>query len=106
MENMALKYSTEITQDNIDKITKSSFYQKMIDNMNSNKVISSLIKIQNSNIQINDNGLVLDYKIIPSEKYDLLSSLIKNYIKSALAWERFFPILTILNKRSFNGKKG
>ena len=39
--------------------------------------------LQNSNIQIKDNGLILDYKIVPSEKTDLLSSIIKNYIKPA-----------------------
>ncbi|MBQ8847511.1 MAG: hypothetical protein IJ003_01035 [Candidatus Gastranaerophilales bacterium] len=83
MENMALKYSTEITQDNIDKIINSSFYQNLIDKMNSNKIISKAIKIQNSNIQIKDNDLILDYKIVPSEKTDLLSSIIKNYIKPA-----------------------
>ncbi len=70
-ENFVLKYSTEITQQDLDKTLLEGNFQKTIDEMNSNKLISSLFKIQNSKVTINDNRLVLKYEVLPFAKYDL-----------------------------------
>lgn len=72
-ENLVLKYSTEITQQDLDKTLEMSDYHKSIEEMNSNKLISSLFKIQNSKITIRDNRLVFKYEVLPLAKYDLYS---------------------------------
>ena len=74
-ENMVLKYSTKITQDDLDKTLNSTEYKKILDKMNSDKVISSLIKIQNSSVKIKDDKIVFNYEVNPLPKYDIISYL-------------------------------
>lgn len=63
---VVLKYSTDITQDDLDKIIASSGYKKMLDKMNEDKVVSSLLKIQNSKVIIRNNRLVFKYEVLPN----------------------------------------
>lgn len=79
-ENLALKYSASITQDDLDKLLKESSYQKIIDKMNSDSTISSLIQIKNSNIKIKDDKLEIIYNILPLAKLDTIG-IFKNKIK-------------------------
>ena len=79
-ENLALKYSASITQDDLDKLLKESSYQKIIDKMNSDSTISSLIQIKNSNIKIKDDKLEIIYNILPLAKLDTIG-IFKNRIK-------------------------
>ena len=79
-ENLALKYSASITQDDLDKLLKESSYQKTIDKMNSDSTISSLIQIKNSNIKIKDDKLEITYSILPLAKLDTIG-IFKNRIK-------------------------
>ena len=79
-ENLALKYSASITQDDLDKLLKESSYQKTLDKMNSDSTISSLIQIKNSNIKIKDDKLEITYNILPLAKLDAIS-IFKNKIK-------------------------
>ncbi len=65
-ENMVLKYSTEITQQDLNKTFESSEYKTIIDKMNNDKIISSILKIQNSNAEIKDDKLIFKYEIMPT----------------------------------------
>ncbi len=65
-ENMVLKYSTEITQQDLDKTFNSSEYKRIIDKMNNDKILSSILKIQNSKAEIKDNKLILKYEVMPT----------------------------------------
>lgn len=60
-----LKYETKITQEDINKIISSAKYQNAIEKMNNDKAISSIMQIENSNIEIKENSLELAYKIKP-----------------------------------------
>jgi len=74
-ENMVLKYSTEITQKDLDKTLQGLEYKKIIDKMNSDKIISSLIKIKDSKAKIQNDKLIFSYEVLPLPKYDILSKL-------------------------------
>ncbi len=74
-ENMVLKYNTEINQSDLNKIAASSKYLKMIEKINSDKNISSLVKVTGSNIQLDNNKLVLNYSITPVLGDGILSRL-------------------------------
>ena len=79
-ENLALKYSASITQEDLDKLLKESSYQKAIDKMNADETISSLIQIKNSNIKIKDDKLEISYSVLPLAKLESIS-IFKNRIK-------------------------
>ncbi len=81
-ENMVLKYSTEITQKDLNKTFESSEYKTIIDKMNNDKIISSILKIQNSNAEIKDNKLIFKYEIMPTIN-DNLSFLVPFTLKPA-----------------------
>ncbi len=65
-ENMVLKYSTDITQNDLNKTFESPEYKKIIDKMNNDIVISSILKIKNSKAEIKNNKLIFKYEIIPT----------------------------------------
>ena len=77
-EDMILKYSLNITQDDLSKIANSKEYKKIIEKMNSDKTVSSLIQIQNSNFEIRKNKIYIKYSIIPSSKHDVIAIITKN----------------------------
>lgn len=79
-ENLALKYSASITQDDLDRLLKESSYQKVIDKMNADNTISSLIQIKNSNIKIKDDKLEITYNILPLAGLEIIN-IFKNRIK-------------------------
>lgn len=62
-ENMVLKYSANLTQQNLDKYLLTSEYKKIIDKINSNAVIKNMFQIKNSKISINNNKLNFKYDI-------------------------------------------
>ena len=70
-ENLILKYSAKINQEDIDKMVHSGSYKKLIDNMNSDKAISSLVKIKSYDVEIKNNKLLFRYNLLPSSKYGL-----------------------------------
>lgn len=72
-ENMVLKYQTEINQNDLNKIANSVKYLKIIEKINSDKAISSLIKITSSNIKLENNKLILNYSIAPKGLLSYLS---------------------------------
>lgn len=63
---VVLKYSTEITQQDLDKIISSSGYRKMLDKMNEDKIISSFFRIQDAKVVLRNNRLVFKYEVLPS----------------------------------------
>lgn len=75
IENLPLKYSAKINQDDIDKMVYSGSYKKMIDKMNQDKTISSLVKIKSYDIEIKKDKLLFRYNLMPSSKYGLSSIL-------------------------------
>lgn len=74
-KNLVLKYSANLTQDDLNKIISSSDYQKMLDKMNNDKTISSLIQIKNSNVLINNDKLIFKYEVLPLYGVNLSSFL-------------------------------
>lgn len=74
-ENMVLKYVTEITQEDLTKIASSSKYAKIINKINSDKTLSSLVKITSSDIKLNNDKLVLNYAVTPLLNQGILSHL-------------------------------
>lgn len=70
-ENMVLKYSAKINQNDLDKIVNSGSYKKLLDKMNNDKVISSLVQIKNADVEIKNNKLIFRYKLLPLAKYSL-----------------------------------
>ena len=79
-ENLALRYSASITQEDLDKLLKESSFQKTLDKMNADEAISSLIQIKNSNIKIKDDKLEITYSVLPLAKLESIS-IFKNRIK-------------------------
>lgn len=70
-ENVVLTYSTEITQQDLDKTVASSSYQKLLDRMSEDSFISSLFKIQNAGVKIREGRLVFKYEVLPFPKYSI-----------------------------------
>lgn len=70
-ENLVLKYSAKVNQDDIDKMVHSGSYKKMIDKMNQDKTISSLVKIKSYDVEIKNNKLLFRYNLSPLPKYGL-----------------------------------
>ena len=70
-ENLVLKYSAKINQDDIDKMVHSGSYKKIIDKMNQDKTISSLVKIKSYDVEIKKDKLLFRYNLMPSSKYGL-----------------------------------
>lgn len=64
-ENMPIKYSSQVTQDDLNKTLESTEYKKIINKMNNSEYISSLFDIKASKIEIKDNKIILKYEIIP-----------------------------------------
>lgn len=95
-ENMVLKYQTELTQDNLNDFISSSKYQKIINSMNENKALSSILKIENSKVEIKDDKLQFVYQIIPNGANSVFS-IFKNHIKT-------FKINFSANLKVENGK--
>ena len=71
-ENMVLKYSTDITQNDLDKTFESKEYKSVIDKMNNDKILSSILKIQNSKAEIKDDKLVFKYEVMPASHLNYL----------------------------------
>lgn len=71
LENIVLKYSAKVNQDDVDKMINSGSYKKMIDKMNQDKAISSLVKINSYDVEIKDNKLLFRYNLSPLPKYGL-----------------------------------
>lgn len=79
-ENLVLKYSTKITQQNLDKTLSESGYKKLIEKFNQDKVASSLFKITNAKVLIKNDRLELNYEFTPFPKTNLFD-FAKNIIK-------------------------
>ena len=71
LEPMVLKFSAKITQDDLNQMIKSSSYQKMLDKMNQDSTISSLIKIQSADVVIKNDKLYFKYVVSPLPRFDL-----------------------------------
>ncbi len=78
-ENMVLKYSSSITQEDLNNTINSSGYKKIIEKMNKDEYISSIFKIQTSKLEISDNGISIQYSILPLPK--ITSSIVKNLLQ-------------------------
>ena len=74
-ENMPIKYSSQVTQDDLNKTIESTEYKKIINKMNGNDYISSLFNIKASKIEIKDNKINLKYEFLP------LSDITKGFMK-------------------------
>ena len=74
-ENMVLKYDTEINQSDLNKIASSAKYLKIIEKINKDSKISSLVKVTGSNLQLDNNKLILNYSITPVLGQGILSRL-------------------------------
>lgn len=123
-EPLVLKYSTEITQSDLDKTLATSGYQKLLDDMNEDKVISSLFKIQNAKVLIKNNRLVFKYEVTPTfNLFNLIKKPIDiifganlcveegkvqlcdvdfNSIKTS--YQTFLPVINALNPLSYKLK--
>ena len=71
VEPMVLKYNAKITQDDLNEIINSAPYQKMIEKMNEDETISSLIKIKKTDVTIKHNKLYFKYMIEPLSRFNL-----------------------------------
>ena len=76
-ENMFLEYETNITQNDLEKISNSPEFKNIIEEMNKNNSISSLIEIKNINLALRKNKLYLKYTILPASKNNIITSFIK-----------------------------
>ena len=72
-ENLIVKYQTEITQEDLDKIVSSSNFQKNIEKMNKDKTISSIIQINSLKATIKNDKIQMKYSIYPLAKNDILA---------------------------------
>lgn len=72
-ENLIIKYQTEITQEDLDKIISSSNFQKIIEKMNKDKTISSIIQIKSLKATIKKDKIQMKYAIYPLAKNDVLA---------------------------------
>ena len=79
-ENMVLKYSAKITQEDLNEMINSSEYKNILDKINNDKIVSSLVKVQNYNVEIKEDKLLFKYDILPLPKYDIIG-LSKGIIK-------------------------
>ncbi len=78
-ENMVLKYASTITQEDLNNTINSTEYKKIIEKMNKDEYISSIFKIEPSKLEISDNGISMQYSILPLPK--LNSSIVKNFLQ-------------------------
>ena len=78
-DNMVLKYASTITQEDLNNTINSTEYKKIIEKMNKDEYISSIFKIEPSKLEISDNGISMQYSILPLPK--LNSSIIKNFLQ-------------------------
>ena len=79
-ENMVLKYSAKITQEDLNEMINSSEYKNILDKINNDKIVSSLVKVQSYNVEIKNDKLLFKYDILPLPKYDIIG-LSKGLIK-------------------------
>lgn len=71
-ENMVLKFSAKMTKDDLNKTLELGQYKKILEKMNQDETISSLIKIEDSEIDIKNNKLLFKYRVLPLPKHDLI----------------------------------
>ena len=71
-ENIVLKFSAQITQDDLEKTINSENYKKAIEKLNNDKTISKFIKITNSNVSLKGNQLLFKYELTPKSKYKFI----------------------------------
>ncbi len=86
-ENFVLKYSANITQDDLDKTIQQSQYQKVIDKINSNNIFSSVFKIEASKVEIKNDRLVLSFGLHSKDNsgiFSFMNKLPKLYIETGL----------------------
>lgn len=76
-ENMILKYTSEITQNDFNSTINSTQYKKILDKMNNDERISKLFKINSSDIEIKNNKIVLKYTVYPLPRIFSLNNFIK-----------------------------
>ncbi len=67
--DFVMTFNSKITQDDLNKMMNDEKYKNIIDELNSNSIINSFIKIQDSQIELKDTRIILKYKISFLEKY-------------------------------------
>lgn len=121
LEPMVLKYSLKITQNDLDSMINSSNYKKILENVNNDKVLSSLIKVNNPRVEIKDDKLAFKYEITPlpfvsKKPFDVafkanlkvednklaLCDFDLNSIKAN--YDKFLPFINLLNPMNYNIK--
>lgn len=81
IENMVLNYSVDMTQEDLNKSLKSNKFQQMINKVNSDKVLSNLLKIENPALELQKDKLILKYKVTPIPSTNSPFSFAKNFVK-------------------------
>lgn len=79
IENFLLKFSSQITQDDLDKTMTSGEVKNITNKINKNEAFSSMFSAQEAKFEIKNNKLYLKYKITPLPNFDL--SALKTVIK-------------------------
>ena len=74
-ENIVLKFSAQMNQDDLAETVNSKAYKEMIEKLNSDKTVSKFVKIVDSDIQIKGDKLLFNYSLLPTLKYGFLSIL-------------------------------
>ncbi len=120
-EPMVLKYSLDITQNDLDSMINSTNYKKSLENINNDKILSSLIKIKNQKVEIKDDKLAFKYEIVPfpfvsTKPFDVnfkaglkvednklaLCDFDLNSIKAD--YNKFLPFVNLTNPMNYNIK--
>lgn len=123
-ENMLLEYNAQITQDDIDKMINSSEYQNVINQLNQDEIISSLMKIEDSKVELNGNKILFKYKVLALGGFNFFKKSQKpiNLVFSAdlkvmdgkikicnfglnskiIGYNMFLPIINKLNPTNWN----
>ena len=78
--DLVLKYSTNITQEDLDKTIQSSVVQEGFSELNKDKFISSLFKIETPKVEIKNKKLYINYTLIPLPALNI-SSIANSLIK-------------------------
>lgn len=104
-ENSVFGFIAQITQSDIDKAVKTSKFQKMVDKINNDKVLSSLFTLQSLGVSLNDKDIELKFNILPLKNFAFLSDIIKPIKFSLKAEVKVYDNKIQLDNLKINSKK-
>ncbi len=77
-ENMILKYTTVMSEDDLQKSINTDEYKEVMAKINGDNVLSKIINIKEPKIKIKEDNIYFEYEVSPAAK---IGSFTKNFIK-------------------------